>query len=107
MEELDNDFFTLREIEAVFLGLFKVVLNRPQLGLDDSLFELGMVSLQATELISRINQTFDREVPRVTLCEHPTARTMAAWLTSSAHHQSATPNSFPTTRIGPKLRIDL
>jgi len=88
MADLDNDFSTLHEIEAVVIGLFRVILNRPQLGLDENLFELGMASLQAIQLTSRINQTFDREVPRAAIYKYPTARTMAAWLNTSANDEA-------------------
>jgi acyl carrier protein len=94
MEDVNNHCSTLREIEAIVVGLFKVVLNRPQLGLDDNLFELGMASLQATQLTSRINQTFDREVSRAAIYEHPTARTMAAWLTNSNDDRAKNPNNL-------------
>jgi Phosphopantetheine attachment site len=92
MRELDNDFSTLREIEAVVIGIFRVVLNRPQLGLDENLFELDMASSQAMQLTSRINQTFDREVSRAAIYEHPTARTMAAWLNTNANDQAESAN---------------
>jgi hypothetical protein len=88
MEDLDKDFSTLHEIEAVVIGLFRVVLNRPQLGLDENVFELGMASLQATQLTSRINQTFDREVSRAVIYKHPSARTMAAWLNTNPNDQA-------------------
>ena len=94
MEDLQNDFFTLHEIEAVVIGLFRVVLNRPQLGLDDNFFEVGMASLQAIELTSRINKTFDREVSPVAIYKHPTARTMAAWLNTNADGKADNANSL-------------
>ena len=94
MQDLDNDFSTLREIEAVVIGLFRVVLNRPQLGLDENLFELGMASLQAIQLTSRINQTFDREVSPAAIYKHPTARTMAAWLNTNANDEAENANSL-------------
>ena len=94
MQDSDNDFSTLPEIEAVVIGLFRVVLNRPQLGLDDNLFEVGMASLQAIELTSRINKTFDREVSPVAIYKHPTARTMAAWLNTNANDKAQNSNSL-------------
>lgn len=94
MQDSDNDFSTLPEVEAVVIGLFRVVLNRPQLGLDDNLIEVGMASLQAIELTSRINKTFDRDVSPVAIYKHPTGRTMAAWLNTNAHDEAQNPNSL-------------
>ncbi len=90
MEDLDSNFSTLHEIEAVVIGLFRVVLNRPQLGLDENVFELGMTSLQAIHLISRINQTFDRDISRAAIYKHPSARTMAAWLNANPNYPGDT-----------------
>jgi acyl carrier protein len=90
MEYLEDDFSNLHEIEAVVIGLFRAVLNRPQLGLDESLFDLGMGSLQAAQLTSRINQTFDREVPCEAICTHPTPRTMSAWLITNGKDNAET-----------------
>jgi acyl carrier protein len=78
----------LHGTEAIVAGLFKVVLNRPELDLDENLFALGIGSLQAIELITRINHTFDRHLPRAALYEHPTARTMAALLQRTANESA-------------------
>lgn len=94
MEHPDNDVSTLHEIETVVIGLFRVVLNRPQLGLDENVFELGMASLQALQLTSRINQTFDRQVSRAAIFKHPSARTMAAWLNTNPTDHAENPNNL-------------
>ena len=87
MDVLNNDSSSLHEIEAVVIGLFRVVLDRPQLGLDESLFDLGAAPPQAMELVSRINQTFDRDLSDAAIYEHPTARSMAVCLHTTAVHQ--------------------
>jgi acyl carrier protein len=76
---------SLHGTEAIVAGLFKVVLNRPELDLDENLFTLGVGSLQAVELITRINHTFDRHLSKAALFEHPTARKMAALLQRAAN----------------------
>ncbi len=103
MEDLNNDFSPLHEIEAVVIGLFRVVLDSPQLGPDESLFELGATPLQAIELVSRINQTFGRELLDAAIYEHPTARAMAVYLRATANHSphSATRFSGADTQTGP------
>ncbi len=74
----------LHGTEAIVVGLFRVILDRPQMDVDDNLFELGIASLQVVELVSRISQTFDRQVSSAAIHEHPTASAMAAWLQNSA-----------------------
>jgi len=79
------DYCRLHGTEAIVAGLFKVVLKRPELDLDEDLFTLGVGSLQAIELIARINHTFDRHLSKAELFEHPTARAMAALLQEMAN----------------------
>jgi aryl carrier-like protein len=81
---------SLRGTEAIVTGLFKVVLNRQELGVDDNLFAHGLTSLQVVELVSRINHTFDTHMSDTTICEHPTARAMAAWLQNAANISTKT-----------------
>jgi mycobactin peptide synthetase MbtE len=74
----------LHGTKAIVVGLFRVILDRPQMDIEDNLFELGIASQQVIELVSRISLTFDRHVSIATVYEHPTASAMAAWLQSSA-----------------------
>jgi acyl carrier protein len=73
-------FSSLGGTEAIVAGLWKVVLDLPHLELDDNLFEIGVPSLRALELLSRINQTFERELPEATIFDYPTVRAMARLL---------------------------
>jgi aryl carrier-like protein len=87
----------LRGTEAIVTGLFKVVLNRQDLGVDDNLFAHGLTSLQVVELVSRINHTFDTRVSDATICGHPTARAMAAWLQNTANISTETSSDLCAT----------
>ncbi|MEN9867793.1 MAG: hypothetical protein RL748_3383, partial [Pseudomonadota bacterium] len=51
------------EVETVFCQLWQEVLKVERVGIHDNFFRLGGHSLSATRLISRINQTFQVQLP--------------------------------------------
>ncbi|HVF54593.1 MAG TPA: amino acid adenylation domain-containing protein, partial [Pyrinomonadaceae bacterium] len=64
-------------IEEMVCGLLGNVLGRERVGLNDDFFELGGHSLMATQVMSRVREAFDVEMPLRTLFEHPTAGALA------------------------------
>jgi amino acid adenylation domain-containing protein len=60
--------------------LWAEILDRPEPGVDESFFDLGGHSLLLTRLQQRIGEELGREVPLLTLIEHPTIAGFAAWL---------------------------
>jgi hypothetical protein len=93
----------LQGTEAIVAGLFKVALECPQLSLDENLIELGMTSLQLTVLITHINRTFDRQLLSSSIYEHPTARSMAAWLQMSTNPTATSARHSSETNDRPEL----
>ena len=81
------------EPEARISELWKSVLGLPQVGLDDSFFEVGGTSLLAAVLLSRINKAFEKNLPIAAVFECPTVRTMANLLRGGAN--SVTPSGEP------------
>jgi acyl carrier protein len=65
-------------------AIWREVLHLEHVGIDDSFFELGGRSLQLVLVSNRVQETFGRVVPIVALFEHPTIRTLAAYLAASA-----------------------
>ncbi|MGW3040411.1 non-ribosomal peptide synthase/polyketide synthase [Kitasatospora sp. NPDC001159] len=62
--------------EEQLLGLFTALLGQPDMGIDDSFFELGGDSLLATRLVSRIRAAFGVEVPIWMVFDAPTVATL-------------------------------
>ncbi len=85
----DHTPFHQVDPEVRISELWKTVLGLPQVGLDDSFFEVGGTSLLAAVLLSRINQTFEKKLPIAAVFEYPTVRTMANLLRDPARGVSS------------------
>jgi len=66
--------------ERTLAALWGEVLGRAEPGVDESFFDLGGHSLLLTRLQARISEDLGRDVPLLTLIEHPTIAGFAAWL---------------------------
>nr|WP_081504208.1 phosphopantetheine-binding protein [Sphingomonas sp. PAMC 26621] len=76
--DLDRAFRApANEIEAVLQGIWGQVLKLPDIGVEDDFFELGGHSLTAMQVITRVREAFDLDVPVRALFEHPTIAQMA------------------------------
>lgn len=71
--ELPETFVAPRtQVEEVLAGIWAEILGIEQVGIYDNFFDLGGHSLLATQVISRLRQAFDVELPLLQLFEHPT-----------------------------------
>ncbi len=77
-------------LEAALVELWMQLLGRKQVGIHDNFFELGGHSLLATQLVSRIRDRFQVELPLRSVFETPTIAELAQkieaskWATQSA-----------------------
>jgi acyl carrier protein len=84
---------TLAEVWADLLGV-------PRVGIRDNFFELGGHSLLTTQLISRVRELFQVELPLRQVFEHPTIGGLAA----AIEHAPKTGLSGHAPRIAPVAR---
>ena len=105
--ELEERFEAPRTpVEAALAGIWSEVFGRERVGIHDDFFELGGHSLLATQVISRVQRTFDVELPLRRLFEEPTVARLAAavrrtWASRTARHvgwKRALPRASPLLR---------
>ena len=65
------------DTEDALAGIWSEILNVEKIGVDDNFFELGGHSLTATQALSRVQESFDVEVPLREIFENPTIKTIA------------------------------
>jgi acyl carrier protein len=76
--ELDSGYLAPRTpVEELLADLWATVLKLDKAGRHDNFFDLGGHSLKATQVMSRVNQTFKIDLPLRSLFEAPTVAELA------------------------------
>jgi len=70
-------------VEDVLAGIWAKAFNQPRIGIHDKFFDLGGHSLMATQLIARIQQAFQVQVPLRSLFDTPTIAGLAEQIDAS------------------------
>ena len=65
-------------VEMAVAAMLAELLELSAIGPHDDFFELGVHSLMAAQLLVRIEERFDVELPMLAVFEHPTAAGIAA-----------------------------
>ncbi|HEY9875968.1 MAG TPA: amino acid adenylation domain-containing protein, partial [Candidatus Obscuribacterales bacterium] len=98
--DVKEDYVAPRtSVEGVLVGIWSKVLGREQIGVHDNFFDLGGHSLLATQLISRIRDAFQVELPVSQVFEAPSIASLARyietmrWATKNQQAPSTTENA--------------
>ena len=72
-EELEEEYVSPRTpAERIIAGIWAEVLKLSRIGIYDNFFDLGGHSLLATQVISRVRQAFQMDLPLGSIFEKPT-----------------------------------
>jgi acyl carrier protein len=82
--DLDGFLAPAGEVEESLAEIWRQVLGVDRVGARDNFFELGGHSLLATQVVSRIREVFEIELPLAALFDEPTIAQTAATITGAA-----------------------
>lgn len=102
-QDLRNDFVAPRTpIEEVLAGIWAEVLGIERVGINDNFFELRGHSLLATQVMSRVRDAFQLELPLRCLFETPTVAGLAEHIERSCRREQSlhVPPLLPVSRDG-------
>ena len=68
------------ELERRIVAVWQEVLPGGRVGVDDNFFDAGGHSLLLMKIFYRLREELDPELPITALFQHPTVRSLAAWL---------------------------
>ncbi len=68
------------EVQKRVAEIWKQLLEVEDVGIDDNFFEIGGNSLNVVQLANMVKEEFQKDVPTVTLFNHPTIRLFSQWL---------------------------
>ncbi|MEK6284061.1 MAG: non-ribosomal peptide synthetase, partial [Acidobacteriota bacterium] len=84
-----SDFVGPRNsVEEVLAGIWSGVLNLERVGIHDNFFELGGHSLLATQVVSRIQNALQVELPVRRIFEYPTVAELSEWMLQESGKRS-------------------
>ncbi len=71
------------QLEQAVLDIWREVLECTEIGTEQSFFDLGGHSLNATQIASRVKQTFAVDMPMRVIFESPTIKQQADWISQA------------------------
>jgi len=99
-ENVDGYVAPKTPTEEILAGLWADVLKRERVGLNDNFFDLGGHSLLATQLMSRVRDAFQVEVPLRSLFDSPNLAHLAQAIEANMRSRQGLP--VPAIRRGPR-----
>jgi acyl carrier protein len=94
ISELNAAFAPRTQEEQLLAEIWSQVLGVKQVGIGDNFFELGGHSLLATQLIAKVREAFQVELPLRTLFQSPTVESLALAIAIAKAQQAIEPRAL-------------
>ena len=105
--ELEKSYVAPRTpVEETLAGIWAEVLQLERVGIHDNFFHLGGHSLKVTQVLSRVCNTFDVELPLCSVFEAPTVTGLAARVVAAVWIAQG-PQASPYAMAGDREEIEL
>lgn len=95
-------------LEETLMGIWSELLGLDEVGTDDSFFELGGHSLLAMQMLTRVADALDVDVPLTIIFDKPTVARLATWIQENRVHAKAEGaiqiTVVPRSRVRVKIR---
>jgi len=105
--ELEKSYVAPRTpVEETLAGIWAEVLQLERVGIHDNFFHLGGHSLKVTQVLSRVCNTFDVELPLCSVFEAPTVTGLAARVVAALWIAQG-PQASPYAMAGDREEIEL
>ncbi|CAK0762499.1 glutamate-1-semialdehyde 2,1-aminomutase [Gammaproteobacteria bacterium] len=92
------------DVERRLVAIWRELLQRDAVGIDDNFFEIGGHSLMVLPLRERLLSEFSYPLSPVDLFRYPTVATLAQFLSASSMNNEATPTTTGSTATVPSGR---
>ncbi|MBJ7417301.1 MAG: amino acid adenylation domain-containing protein, partial [Niveispirillum sp.] len=94
-----------RGIEARIAAVWRQVLGRESVGVDDNFFDLGGHSLLLTQVHEALRPDVGKPFPLVTLFQYPTIRRLGTWMTDGLAQAIPPHTDQPQDKAGREIAI--
>jgi FkbH-like protein/FkbM family methyltransferase len=102
----EADLAGANALQIAVINIWKNVLGRTGIGLDDNFFEAGGTSLRAVQLIAMIKKELKQNLSIVSIFECPTARLLAAQVSAASEGRSGGADNARANLLGQKRRAN-
>ena len=93
-------------LEAALANIWRKVLGRPRLGMNENFFEVGGTSLRAVQVIAMIKKELNRTLSIVSLFECPTVTLLAAKLSGASGEAPGATTTAAAAQRGQQRRYN-
>ncbi|OLT58219.1 non-ribosomal peptide synthetase [Moorena bouillonii] len=95
------------EIQKNLAEIWQEVLGIEKVGIHDNFFDLGGHSLMATQVVSRVRDTFNIELPITSIFEYSTIEQLSTYLENTSNINVSLAQRLQTTSNNPEKREEI